>query len=114
MPDIDKLSNTERPLPMGPVAGGSQRRSSLRSYKATAAGRREEDRAREEALAQAVEALVGAADVDMTLTGDESSGEALIRVVDRRSGRVIAEMTPEELLRTAMAQPRGLFVNKKG
>jgi len=114
MPDIDKLSNTERPLPLGPVAEGSQRRRNIRSYKVTPAGTRDEDSPGRDGLAEELASLVGEADFDMSLATDQDSGGPLIRVTDRRSGRLLMEIKPEELLREAPAHPLGLFVNKKG
>ena len=114
MSDIGKLSNTEKPEPLGPVAGGSQRRRNPMSYKASTRGHREENSPAPDDLAQEMAALVGADEFDMTLTTDQYSGEALIRVTDRRSGRLIREVKPEELVRASLAQTRGLFVNKRG
>ena len=104
-------------MPVEPSSGGTQRRRSVRTYKVTATGGTADREASQDrqALAHELAALVGADDIEIVLTSDESTGQTTVVLIDRHSGRVVAEVTPQELLKAAFTvqHPQGLFVNRR-
>lgn len=52
-----------------------------------------------QAASRAAEALFGGREVEVDSFYDEGSGRAVFRVADRRTGEVLVETPPEELLR---------------
>jgi flagellar protein FlaG len=62
----------------------------------------------EEQLARASSALFRDRDVAVETLRDEPTGKVVVRVKDRSSGEVVAQMPPEDLLRFWAAMREGL------